>query len=260
MKSNSKVNPFKYSVGTRARDKLFIAALKPQIEDKILDAGCGLGYFTDMLSNYGAYCIGIDIDRLCIEYCRRYMKGDYLAVDLSQSPYPFPDNHFDKILCSETLEHIEDNGIVLQELRRILKPKGTLLVSTPCLEGVFGTFWKRIGHNNVDCISHEYHYHKGYTQESLAALLSAYGFASRRVNYTMVLGVEVIMGITKVLVRGLRLKKIDSQANALEVDGMCFWGIYKKLFPLLLLLIKVEQPLARVFKGHMIIMEGLCTK
>lgn len=253
-------NPFKYSVGARVRDKLFIDILKPKMGDMILDAACGLGYFTNMLSDYGAYCIGIDIDERCIEYCRQHMKGNYRVIDLSHPPYPFLNDYFDKILCSETLEHIESNGIVLQEFKRILKPDGLLLVSTPCSEGLFGTLWKRIGHDSIEGNSRMYHCHKGYTQKSLSDLLQANGFTKRKVCYTMVLVVEIIMGLTKVLIRKLRLKKIDSQANALEIDGLLIWKVYKKMFPILLVLVKIEQPLSRIFKGHMIIMEGKCTK
>ena len=253
-------NPFKYSVGTRVRDKVFLDFLVPHPGDKVLDVGCGLGYFVELFNRHGARCTGIDIDDLCLDYCRANIMGEYAKVDLTKPPYPFPGDSFHKVICSEVLEHIKENKVILWELRRVMKPGGVLVVSTPCLDGVFGTFWKRIGHNSVNANSYEYHHHTGYTAESLGNLLADSGFKCTSIYYTMVLGVEVIMGITKVLIRRLQLKKIDSQANALNVDGMIWWRIYKKLFGGLLLYAKMEQPLSRVFKGHMIIMRGVLDK
>lgn len=248
-------NPFYYSIGTRVRDDLFMNMLKPKKGDKILDVGCGLGYFTNMMCEQGAECIGIDIDDLCLQYCNKNMLGDYVNVDLTKPPYPFPSNYFDKAICSEVLEHIKNNKVILRELRRIIKPDGILVVSVPCTEGIFKTFWKKIGHNHVDGNSKEYHHHKGYTKQTLSKLLGKYNFNSSQTDYTMVLGVEVIMGLTKIVIRNLQLKKIDSQANALNVDGMLLWEVYKKLFTILLLYAKLEQPLSRIIKGHMIVMK-----
>ena len=253
-------NPFAYSIGTRVRDKIFLELLEPQSGERVLDVGCGLGYFIELFNRCGAKCTGIDIDRLCLAYCSDNIPGEYVEVDLANPPYAFAEDWFDKAICTEVLEHIENNGLILQELRRIMKPGAVLVVSTPCLDGIFGTFWKRIGHNHVDSNSYEYHYHKGYTEGTLAKLLERYGFRSQRTEYTMVLGVEVIMGITKILVRQMQLKKIDSQANALSLEGMALWRVYKKLFGSLLLYGKVEQPLARILKGHMIIMKGVLHK
>lgn len=253
-------NPFHYSIGTRVRNKPFVSMLLPQLGDKILDVGCGLGYFIEVMSQYGAKCTGIDVDDLCLAYCRDNISGAYFKVDLTKPPYPFSDSHFDKAICSEVLEHIKENDVILEELKRIMKPNGTLVVSTPCLDGVFGTLWKRIGHNSVNSNSHEYHHHKGYTEKTLSELLAKHSFVKQKTLYTMVFGVEAVMGISKVVVRKMQLKKIDSQANALNVDGMFLWKVYKRLFQFLFLYAKVEQPLAKVIKGHMIIMKGVLDK
>ena len=250
-------NPFKYSIGTRVRDSILLRMLEPQSGDRILDLGCGLGYFADLLVGYGASVTGVDIDSLCVNYCSKYMRGAYAELDLTKVPYPYPDSYFNKALCSEVLEHIKDNDIVLREARRILRPQGTLVVSTPCLEGIFGLFFKNIGHDSVDSSSHEYHHHKGYTGETLGKLLTKHGFTILEIHYTMVAGIEIFMGLTKILIRLLQLKKINSQANALNVNSSLLWRVYKRLFPLVLLEARVEQPLSRFIKGHMIIMKAV---
>lgn len=251
-------NPFRYSIGTRVREKIFLDSLEPHEGDRILDVGCGLGYFTDMLSKAGADCVGVDLDRRCISYCQQNMRGQYLEADINN--LPFPRGHFDKVLCTEVLEHVNHNGIVLDEMRRVLKADGTIVVSVPCSSGIFGSLFKRIGHNSVDENSREYHWHKGYSPEGIKTLLAEHQFKVQEVHYTLVLGVEVFMGLSKVVIRMVRAKKINSQANALEVNGTLLWRVYCWLFPLVLLLAKLEQPLSRYIKGHMIIVKGVCAK
>lgn len=258
MKNNN--NPFRYSIGTIVRHDIIMDMLELCNSDVVLDVGCGLGYFTDMIAGYAPESMGIDIDFKCIAWCRENMKGNYRLVDLTDYPYPFKDNTFDKILCTEVLEHIQDNGAVLDELYRIIKPGGMLVVSVPCKEGMFKSYWKNIGHNYVDGNSREYHHHKGYTAQQLTNMMKYHKFIPGYYEYTMVAGIEIFMGITKILIHRMQLKKIDSQANALNVNGSILWKIYKGLFPLLELYAKAEQKTARRFKGHMIIMKGMPNK
>lgn len=252
------INPFYYSIGTRVRDRAFLEMLKPSKEDRILDVGCGLGYFTDLLSKDGAECYGIDLDEKCIDYCQKYMKGQYQVADVTK--IPFPDNYFDKILCTEVLEHIDHNEEILKEIRRVLKKDGILVTSVPCSEGMFKAFFKRIGHNSVDSNSREYHWHKGYTKEQMALFLKQHKFQPQRNYYTLVAAIEAIMGLSKIVVQLLQAKKIDSQANALIVKRTSLWRIYVKLFPILMIIARTEQPLSKWLRGHMLITESRCRK
>jgi len=54
-----------------------------------------------------------------------------ICHDLEQLPYPFEDNYFDLIEADHILEHLSDPFQVMAELRRILKPMGTLIVKVP---------------------------------------------------------------------------------------------------------------------------------
>lgn len=251
------INPFFYSIGTRVRDKHFLRMLEPKKGDIILDVGCGLGYQTDLLSRHGAICTGIEIDDLCLRYCRNTMRGTYKKVDLTKFPYPFKNNTFDKVLCSEVLEHIQANGEVLDEIHRIVRPGGILLVTTPCNEGILGGMIKRIGHSSVDGNSREYHHHKGYSYKSLSALLSGHGFKVVENSYTLVFLTELYMGLTKLAIHALMMKKIDSQANALRVNKSFIWRIHKLLFPAIMLMAKFDESLSKIIKGHMIIVKAV---
>jgi SAM-dependent methyltransferase len=251
-------NPFYYSIATRLREDIFLSMLQPTSGDKILDIGCGLGYFTDLLSSDGAKCTGIDLDKKCIDYCQRNMRGQYLLENVTKMP--FPDNSFDKILCTEILEHIQDNGKVLDEAVRVAKNRSILVASTPCSSGVFKGLFKRIGHGSVDGNSMEYHWHKGYTEDSLGKLLYRHGIGPVETKYTLVFWGEIYTAIAKTVVQALRLKKIDSQSNALEVMKTRAWEINVATFPSIYSAIKAEQPLSKYLKGHMIIMKGVVSK
>ena len=165
-------NPFKYSIGTRVREKPFLNIINHS--GALLDVGCGLGYFTNMLAKRGIQCDGIDIDKKCIDYCTKHMEGRYKVGDVTNMP--FPNSGFDSVLCSEVLEHIPNDKELLAEIYRVLKPEGIAVISVPCSEGIFKSLFKRIGHNNVKSNSYEYHWHKGYNYEQLCKLLKEAGF------------------------------------------------------------------------------------
>jgi len=247
-------NPFKYSIGTRVRDRIFLRMLELAPQDSVIDIGCGLGYFTNLIAQT-ASCIGVDIDQSCISHCQKHLKGTYLLSDVRS--LPFSDEVFDKAICTEVLEHFEDPGEVLRETRRILRPRGTLIASVPCSAGVFGSRIKNIGHANVDENSLEYHHHKGFTLSQFRKLLSDNGFRTVDHQYTLVLIAELIMGATKLVV-GTQLKhKINSQANALPISRRWYWKLYRWIFPALLVVGDLEQPLSRWLHGHMLIIKAV---
>ena len=251
-------NPFAYSIGSRVRVEPFMQMLDPKHGDQILDVGCGLGYFTDMLNSDGAVCTGIDLDKECIEYCQRSMRGTYQVADVTK--LPFKDNSFNKILCTEVLEHIEENGGVLDEIVRVTKDGGIVVASTPCSSGMFGSFFKRIGHSNVDSNSREYHYHKGYTEAELGTLLMQHNILPLETSYTLVAWAEVYMAVSKIVVQALMKRKIHSQANALHLLDTFAWKMNRRLFPVVMAAMRPEQKLSNKLKGHMIIMKGVVCK
>lgn len=67
------------------------------------------------------------------------VQGDVLAM-------PFPDNTFDCVICFETIEHVEDPFRAVSEIRRILKPGGILIGSTPFMHELhgetYGDYWR----------------------------------------------------------------------------------------------------------------------
>ena len=107
----------------------FVKKLLKNTKGKILVIGCGSK--NDMgIINKNCNGIGIDISKTAIERSKKmYPQFDYYvmnALDLK-----FEDNSFDAIVCSEVIEHVEDEKKLLEEIKRVLKAEGTFVITTP---------------------------------------------------------------------------------------------------------------------------------
>jgi SAM-dependent methyltransferase len=91
---------------------------------KILDFGCG----NKKVSRAGAEVVGMDHDR-----------GSAADVfhDANVFPYPFSDNTFDEVVCSDVLEHVIDVPRVVKELHRIAKPGALFKIHSPHFSSVY---------------------------------------------------------------------------------------------------------------------------
>jgi len=97
----------------------------------VLEVGCGDASFTQELVRYSPDVTAIDISATQIaENKRRYGGITFLQHDVAEK-FPFPDNSFGAIWCSEVLEHLFDPAFALSEMHRIMQPGGRLLVTVP---------------------------------------------------------------------------------------------------------------------------------
>jgi ubiquinone/menaquinone biosynthesis C-methylase UbiE len=98
----------------------------------VLDIGCGAGYGTAALAEAAISVDGIDLAPDAIAYARsHYPNPASRFVAASATALPFADASFDLITAFEVIEHLQDGDQLLAEARRVLRPGGVLLVSTP---------------------------------------------------------------------------------------------------------------------------------
>jgi SAM-dependent methyltransferase len=92
---------------------------------RVLDAGCGMGWYTEFLSerNHDGEVIGVDIASRAIKKGRALGNGTLVIGDISS--LPFPDGTFDYIACEEVIHHTPDPKSTLAHLVSKLKPGGT---------------------------------------------------------------------------------------------------------------------------------------
>lgn len=97
---------------------------------QFLDVGCGLGYFSKEASRRGAIVTGVDVGgRLVKKSKQRVPEGNFIVA--SASELPFKDETFDIVLCTEVIEHLENQKEALAEIFRALKKGGVLVLTTP---------------------------------------------------------------------------------------------------------------------------------
>ncbi len=105
------------------------------VKDKIvLDAACGEGYGSALLAEHATKVYGIDISEDAVENAREKYKSERLDFRCASiEGIPLEDNSVDCVVSFETIEHVDDKiqHRFMQEIKRVLKPDGFLLMSTP---------------------------------------------------------------------------------------------------------------------------------
>jgi len=110
----------------------------PGVEDSLLDAGCGASIFPLYLASRGFHVTACDID---LRGDRSYEGVRYVPASISE--LPFTDGAFDAIFCISVIEHLphEDMCTAMHEFRRVLKPGGSVLLTTDFYEDANAEIW-----------------------------------------------------------------------------------------------------------------------
>ncbi|MCO5786551.1 SAM-dependent methyltransferase [Pseudomonas sp. G11-1] len=106
-----------------------------QPEDHVLDVGCGDGGLIGFCAGRGAEVTFVDIDEQKVKDTESRLQGSAArgihGLVSDANPLPLPDNHVNKVICTEVLEHVDDPVNFLAELVRVGKPGALYLLSVP---------------------------------------------------------------------------------------------------------------------------------
>ncbi|MBI2641446.1 class I SAM-dependent methyltransferase, partial [Candidatus Roizmanbacteria bacterium] len=124
------------------RAEFLFQTIEERKPKKVLDAGCGRGFYVQALSYFSFIkeIQGIDVNekylaiakRTCTDLRCRVRKASIYRL-------PYPNEYFDCVICSEVLEHLNDDNKALLEIKRVLKKNGLLFVTVPNKN--FPFFW-----------------------------------------------------------------------------------------------------------------------
>lgn len=144
-----------------------------------LDLGCGAGRFTSLAP---ARAIGVEVAEAALERARDNVpEADFRLSD--GETIPVGHGEVGLVWCSEVIEHVPDALGLLQECRRVLRPGGLLLLTTP------GFPWWRRRSGEIDPLGEHVRF---FTRGSLGEALTAAGFEAR------------IEGRSRLIARGVR--------------------------------------------------------
>jgi len=115
--------------GFAARRAFLLAHVAPG--ERVLDLGCGAGQFSATLAQAGAQTVGVDVAAEALRRAAQRVRGLDLRLWRDGEPLPLDDSSVDTVWAGEVIEHVVDVAPWLSEVRRVLRPHGTLLLTTP---------------------------------------------------------------------------------------------------------------------------------
>lgn len=106
-------------------------ALLPAHARRVLDLGCGTGFFLAELERLRPGAVGLDISHAMLRVSEQYVPGARL-ITADAEKLPFKEGSFDAVFCKGSLHHTRDHLRFLTNCRRALAKDGVLILSEPC--------------------------------------------------------------------------------------------------------------------------------
>jgi SAM-dependent methyltransferase len=155
--------------------------IRPYVGRRVLEVGSGTGVITQYLATR-EHVVATDIDPQYVDLLRRTYAGnpkvEVRLLDLVKlTDNGLPRHHFDTVVCSNVLEHVEDDEGALRAMRDLLAPGGRVVLVIPALRALYGSIDRAIGH------------HRRYTRDEIARKLADAGLAVEHLGYFNMVGV-----------------------------------------------------------------------
>ena len=174
-----------------------IASLSLPRGARVLDAPCGSGALTVALAQEGFSATGADLD----SEAAALLGLSFTQANL-EAALPWQDEHFDAVFCTEGIEHLENHFSFLREIRRILKPGGLLVLTTPNITALrsrvrfFGSgFFGRDSRPLNEAARHPLHHIGLATLPELRYELHVSGFRLSEVSHTHIKPISYLYAI-----------------------------------------------------------------
>ena len=162
-----------------------------------------------MALDAGFKAYGVEINKEAASYAREYQSLDVIAADLNS--VAFPEQHFDVVTLSQVLEHISRPKPLFEDIRRVLKSDGILIVDVPNIDGLlvplWGTHW-----SGLQPQWHLWHFNR----ITVANLLRQNGFEVLETECRQNIHVSEPVSILKKLVRRTVYRLLERVAEMMD--------------------------------------------
>lgn len=150
----------------------------------ILDFGCGAGQLIFKINkmNPKSHYVGVDVSEECVSRNKEKFSKKEFRLIKDGAPLPFKDNSFEYIISSDSIEHVYDTESAFGEFKRVLKPGGKIIITTP-----YHGFFKNLAiilSNNFDLSFDPSAPHiRFFTKESISKCLKKAGLKPIKYDY-----------------------------------------------------------------------------
>ena len=174
-----------------------------------------------------------------------------LCVVAQATALPFKEGVFRFVLCSEVLEHLEDDEAAVQELARVLVSEGRAVVTVPYTKLGFTSFLELCGVKTVhDFPGPEHHVRPGYDEGSLQGLLARHGLKVERHAYYLRfftrLATDLVSLAHLLYQRIIHRRRAWTWSEAADAEGGIAFRLYTWVFPILWVFCRLDLLLGRV--------------
>lgn len=118
-----------YTMSSARREKI-LALCDSICASQVLDIGCGIGDLGLQLQKKGMLVTGADISEAAISEASRVLEKA-VCINFEEEIWPWQPESFDTVVMSEVIEHLFSPELVLKKIWTVLKPGGSLIVTTP---------------------------------------------------------------------------------------------------------------------------------
>ena len=170
---------------------------------RVLDVGAGNGLLLSLMKELGHDCFAMDCADATLAHPEVYQQGkriEFRLCNVEVDPFPYPDEHFDAVVCCQVLEHFAHSHLpAALEMRRVLRPGGWVEIDVPnavcfrnrsrMLRGKHITWEYKKCYLDAKPILYRNHsffpnrHNREFTREDLQLLLETAGFVNIEVSF-----------------------------------------------------------------------------